>query len=292
MDDDDRDNQPPAASTAIARVRHLARRGGRRLRGALRERVDEVTDRLRQRVVRLLGSPQQVRSLQKVLANMANWTLRRGFRADPNAELLFEFVDWLDDRHDRRRITSILLHSPLLRDPALIDALAHLSDIVTPWETPASDSHWDVSRLERFKRRTGDRLLSVLVELAALEHDTDPPAGNVDERIAYFEQAPIPERFGRLAAMTQGRLLMTRRLPSRRLQTAKGLVDRLRPHRAERSAMVPFLPGTGDERLQFLVLSTTFFIQSYLLRNLIEALPEIAAELHEKLELDETIDLD
>ncbi len=278
--------------SAIARVRRFARRGGGRLRQALRSRVDDAAALLQEQVLDFLSSPEQVKALQITLANIADWTLRRGFRFDPNAELLFDFVNWLEQRHGRRRLTQLLFRSPIFRDPLLLEALAHLSELLTPFSTPDdSRPRWDAERLEQFKTRTGDRLLGLLVELAALEADEPLRSESRDDRLAYFESAPIPPRFTRLAAMTQGRLLMTRETPSGSGRGIRKIIDRLRPSSSTPSDLVRFIPGAGDETLHFLVFSTTFFLQSYLLRNLIEALPDIAAEVQDEFDGDEIIDI-
>lgn len=282
---------PSGGSGALARMRSIARRGRSRLRGALRRRLDEIGERIRRELLEVMSSPQKVRRLQRVLANLAGWMMGRGFRADPNAELLFEFVDWLDDRHGRQSIAAIVFQSAMVRDPEFLEAMGHLSNSLAPWRQSADDS-WSASRIDGFKRRAGNRLLSLLNELAALEADDPPPTGDIDDRIHYFEQAPIPDRFTRLAAMTRGDRLFERTTPSKRLGWAVELFDDLRPESAERSALSRFIPGRGDEQLHFLVLSTTFFLQSYLLRNLIEGLPDIARRLSDELRDDEIIEID
>jgi len=282
---------PSGGSGALARVRSLARRGCSRLQGALRRQIDEAGERIRQELLEVMSSPEKVRRLQQVLANLAGWMMDRGFRADPNAELLFEFVDWLDDRHGRQPIAAIVFQSAMVRDPEFLEAMGHLSHSLAPWRQSA-DNSWSASRIDGFKRRAGNRLLSLLNELAALESETPPPAGDIDDRIHYFEQAPIPDHFTRLAAMTRGDRLFERDTPSKRLGWAAQIIDELRTDSSDRHALSPFIPGRGDEQLHFLVLSTTFFLQSYLLRNLIEGLPDIARRLSDELRDDEIIEID
>ncbi len=275
----------------VGSVRQLARRGKKELRRILRIGIQELNDQLLEQALDLLSSPEHVEALQHSLANIAGWTLRRGFKSDPNAELLFEFVDWLEQRHPRQTITAIILRSPMLRDTAFLDALAHLSQSINPFDASTTTSKWSVENLARFKVRAGNRLLDLLVELAALECDAPPPDGPPKDKIDYFEQSPIPVRFLRLAGMTRGHQLLTPQSPSRRRRLLKSITDRLRPWRSSDSAIAKFVPGLGDETLHFLVFSTTFFLQSYLLRNLIEALPDIAADLRLQLRDDQLINI-
>ena len=298
MDDQDASDSPtPGDSdrpTAIARVRQIAHRGRRKVAHSLRSRLESVGEKVSAQLVDLMASPRQVEALQKSLVRITGWTLRRGFQADPNAELLFEFIEWLEKRHSREKITTILLHSQWLRDPAFVDALVHLSRLLSPFETDIEEQ-WSESRLEAFKTRAGRRLLELLVDLAALEQDVAPsPSSTVTEQIAFFRSPPIPDHFHRLADMTQGRHLLTRTRTSERRKLAKKVARRLGVLRPNDSNLIPFIPGIGDETLHFLVFSTTFFLQSYLVRNLVEALPELADEFSENLKEqdDDIIDLD
>lgn len=283
---DDRDDQTDRGDTSrgpIRRASQLARRG---VSSVLKNGVDRLKGRVRGELIGVLSSRRRVETLQSSLATVANWSIQRGFDADPNAELLFEFVDWLEDRHGRRRVSTILLRSPMLRDPEFLDALAHLSEAFQPGATVSDDRRLSQRRLEAFKRRAGDRLLEVLVELAALETDSPPPSGSAQKRICYFEDAPLPPRFEPLAVMTRGERLAERQMPHRKLQQLKGIWNRLRPTQSSNSALAKYIPGLDDEQLHFLVFSTTFFLHSYLVRNLIEALPDYADELVDALDED------
>ena len=294
MNDPDKDDDSTLSAGDPGRqgpVSQLARRGQDRLRRVLRKKVDQLGDLLLDQAFELLSSPQHVESLQRSLANIAGWTLRRGFDADPNAELLFEFVDWLEQRHSRQAITTIILRSSLLRDTAFLDALAHLSQAINPFDEAVSHSPWSAEAVDRFKLQAGERLLDLLVELVALECDGDPPDDGMQPKVDYFEEAPIPVRFIRLAGMTRGHHLIKRRSPSRSPGIVISLIDRLRSSRPAPSGLTKFVPGLGDETLHFLVFSTTFFLQSYLLRNLIEALPDIADELRLQLQEETLIEI-
>lgn len=293
-DSDPLDLLPPADdsdSGALSRVRSLARRGRRGLARLARRQLQEAGDRLYDELREFLSSPRRVQRLQRVLARVASWSMQRGFETDPNAGLLFEFVDWLEHRHGRPAIAAILFRSPLVGDPEFLEALGHLSRVYGPWR-PTDDDRWDHQDVERFKRRAGDRLLDLLVRLAALESDESPPEGPVERKIEFFEQAELPARFTRLAAMTRGRDLLDPATPTERFEWARRLIDRLPGSAGNSGALRPFVPGTGDDTLHFLVFSTSFFYQSYLVRHLIEGLPQLAERLDRQLDDDEPIDID
>lgn len=296
MTDRDDDNLPAPIRLprrAVGRLRRIARGGGRRLADALRSRADDVEELLRAQLLDFLSTPENVETLQRSLATIGGWAIDRGFHADPNAELLFHFTDWLEERHDRATIAAIVFRSELVRDPTFVEAIAHLATALGPAARHTDGPGWDLDRIERFKERAGDRLLDFLVQLAALEADTPPPQRSADARIDYFESAPIPQRFQRLARMTRGDDLIEKTPPSRRHKLLARITDRLRPDTDDdhSTALARFIPGTGDETLHFLVFSTTFFLQSYLLRGLIDALPELADDLTEQARADEMIDI-
>lgn len=293
MDDADHSEEttpdPDETPGALGRLRHLARRSRHRLGDAVRRRIDAFGDSLRDEFIDFLSSPRRVEKLQRLLANIAGWTLQRGFRNDPNARLLFEFVDWLEERHGRQTVSVIIIRSPLLRDPEFLDALAYLSAELTPW-SPEVGGKWDQRRIERFKRRAGQRLTDLLVELASLEAEQPPPENAPERKLEYFRQAPIPDRFHRLAAMTRGDQLAERRRPLPSDWAAK-LADSFGSSKPGETDLAPWIPGRGDKTLHFLVFSTTLFVQSYLVRNLIESLPAMADRLQRRLR-DDLVDID
>lgn len=299
MDDQDTSNSPTPRPDdrrrSLGPVRSLARRGRRRVSNAVRARLDDAAEILRRQMLDWMSSPDQVKALQQGLVRLTGWTLSKGFQADPNAELLFHFVDWLEKRHGRPQVMAILMRSEMLRDPTFIDALLYLSRSLSPWTTEVEEP-WDQHRVERFKERAAHKLLDLLVALVALESDRSPPRSpissqaDVAERVEYFEAAPLPARFTRLAAMTQGDLLLRRDTTSRSRKWAQKALKRVGPAPKD-SALAKFIPGLGDETLHFLVFSTTFFLQSYLLRNLVEALPELADEFTQAIRDDDAIDL-
>lgn len=293
---DDHDHKSTSLARRVAggtlgRLRHLARRSKHRLAHVVESGVADLGEAFRDQLLDLLSSPEQVERLQQALVTISGWAMVRGFRADPNAELLFDFVDWIEERHGRHQVALRLVQSPLLQDPAFVEALAHLTRSMTPFgETGFGDTdddhQWSAKRLDAFKAKTGRRLLDLLVEFAALEASAPPPAG-MTARIEYFEEAPIPLRFTRLAAMTQGDKLL-RRPAQKRSALARRVLAKM-PSGISDNSLAPFVPGVGDQTLHFLVFSTSFFLQTYLLRNLIEALPELAQDLDNSLRDDDDI---
>ncbi|MFW6053560.1 MAG: hypothetical protein ACOC9J_01990, partial [Persicimonas sp.] len=169
--------------------------------------------------------------------------------------------------------------------------------------------------LEQLRERSSERLLTLLCSLVALERDQAPPADQ-QAQILYFEQAPIDERFKPLARMAAGdeSAFASREAqadddaePEERSSRLKGLVRRLTGQAksdlaqsnsdekktdrtySKTSALARFVPSLNDPVTRFLTMSYLFFLQSYLLRAMIEGLPE-ALEMAAQLERDQRAD--
>lgn len=278
MDDQDASKTPHLVDedrSELIGLRRFLRQGSSHLTRRIQGRAGALRERLTNGLIDLALNRDQIESIQEALVMISSWTMNRGFESDPNAELLFRFTDWLEKRHGRATVTSILLNTSLLRDATLIHALSEATRYLHPFGAEPPDDRWDRHMLESFKDRAGDRLLDLLISLASLEIENPPHDGSRLEKIAYFQADSIPIEFHRLAAMTTGEGLLQHSKPEGMLLR---LLNRVRPI-GESSALIPHIPGFNDAHLSFLVLSTTLFLQSYLVRNLIEALPELAAEL-------------
>lgn len=287
---DDENNSP---RSMLATIKGAARSGSYRLARLLSPSLESARHRIQQSLGDFLTDPATVGAVQQNLARFANLSFRFGFRVDPNAELLFRFADWSEERHGRARVMQILLQSPLIQDPTFVDAMVYLSQIIVPWvddEAPA----FTQSQLDDFKAGASQKLLFLLTELAALEQDERPPSQDIDALVDYFENAPLPAEFKGLARMALGQGLLKREDPAP-VRWTKGLSKRLgllSSQEDQERGLRPFIPGLGDETLEFLVLSTTFFIQTYLLRHLVESLPELAQEIADRTQGPGPVDMD
>ncbi|MFW6053462.1 MAG: hypothetical protein ACOC9J_01500, partial [Persicimonas sp.] len=108
MNDENDNNQ------LLTRVRRALTAGGRRVEKApsrllarVRKTVDEtiapaIEAKAREALLEL-AKPENARQLQQALARLAQPAMRAGFRSDPPARLLFDFVDALEQRHTREK---------------------------------------------------------------------------------------------------------------------------------------------------------------------------------------------
>lgn len=285
MDDQDASKTPLERTKdrpSTLGLRRFLRRRRDGLQEALLASVSTLERHVQTQIQELLSSREHLESLQDGLVKISSWTMTRSFEADRNAELLFRFADWIEKRQGRPKVMAMILATPLLRDPAFLEAITqsarHLQAFLLPDEERSQ--LWDADTLSAFKDRAGDRFLDLLVNLASLEATPPPPAASRQARLAYFKAAPIPEEFKVLAEMTQGIGLVQDSKSAgviNRVKRRLGLEDQ------SSQALTAYIPGANDPHLRFLVFSTTLFLQTYLLRNLVEALPTLAEELGQSL---------
>lgn len=277
MDDQDA-SRSRSMLTTLKGATHKSRQ---KLTDLLRSPLQDLRRRLDKSLGALLTDPDAISAVQHNLARLANISIRLGFLVDPNTELLFRFVDWIDEHHGRPTVMQALLQSPLLQDPTFLDALAHISQTLLPWQDD-EEPLLRQPQIDAFKEQASLKLLLLLAQLAALEYKKPVPTHDTDALVDYFQSSPIPEEFKPLAEMARGRELKRPEEPSL-LRWTKGLSGRLgittSADEEQTRGLRRFIPGLGDETLEFLVLSTTFVIQTYLLRHLLESLPELAQEL-------------
>ncbi|TXD37595.1 hypothetical protein FRC98_07855 [Lujinxingia vulgaris] len=283
MDDNSQDRGLLTRIPAPRAVRTLGRVGkiGARKMGA---RVQKAGQKIAKRLAHEMIQPEQITAIQGALARFAQWGMERGFALDPNAALFFEYLDWLDAREGREAVMTRLMLSPMFQDPAFLEAITRAAALLSPFAPPQASETWGMDEVERLKDRAGQRLLELLVSLTELTTDEPAPAsGTVAARQDYIAHAEIPERFRTLAKMALGEQLDAAK-PSathRASSTLRDLSQRLDRSGERQRSLTRFVPGLGDAHLHFLVFSTTFVMQSYLLRHLVESLPEMAARLRE-----------
>ncbi|MBA2661818.1 MAG: hypothetical protein H0U74_05950 [Bradymonadaceae bacterium] len=246
----------------------------RRLLAAFRQGADAVLERL--------GDPKNAVVLQEQLARLAQLGFEFGFRLDPNAAKLYGFVNWIEARHGRQPVMALVLSQNLLTDGRLLHLLfGYATFLSSPGRLAGQSPGWESAEIEDFKREAGRTLLTLLAELAALETGQPTPSESTERMVAFFEAAPIPEEFKALAGMAAGTRPDDIVMPGQaRQRDAKGLSSRLRKLRASitentRSGLARYVPGVNDPTFHFIVFSYTFFLETFLLRNLIENLPQM-----------------
>ncbi|TXD31869.1 hypothetical protein FRC96_19755 [Lujinxingia vulgaris] len=283
MDENPEEKGLLARIPAPRAVRTLGRVGkiGARKMGA---RVQKAGQKIAKRLAHEMIQPEQITAIQGALARFAQWGMERGFALDPNAALFFEFLDWLDAEYGREAVMTRLMLSPMFQDPAFLEAITRAAALLSPLAPPQASETWGADEIERLKDRAGQRLLELLVSLTELATDSPAPAsGSVAARQDYIAAAPIPEHFRALATMATGEGLNPAKpaTSSRATSALREISQRLDRSGSSQHGLTRFVPGLGDAHLHFLVFSTTFVMQSYLLRHLVESLPEMAARLRE-----------
>ncbi|QDG54679.1 hypothetical protein FIV42_29230 [Persicimonas caeni] len=282
MSDDSKDNG------FLIRVQQAVRSGQQRVGDARSGLVERVKETLGQRVAPAveagarkallkLAEPENAQKLQETLATFAGFAMRSGFESDPKARLLFDFVDGLEQDHSREAVMKIVVEHAVVYEQ---DLLTTLLATVQSGESAAGR----VDPLGQFRERASSKLLALLCALASLEGDEPPPQGQ-DAQVAYFESAPIDERYKPLARMAIGdEQALAEAADSKEDAAAKrpranskGVVKRTleRLRRDETTALARFIPSLSDPATQFLTTTYLFFVQSYVVRAMIEGLPDV-----------------
>ncbi len=264
-------------------------------------------------LVEQLTNPKNAVFLQDQLVKVAQLGFTFGFKIDPNAEKLYNFVQWIEERHGREPVMALVLSQNLLADGRMVQLLtSYATFLSSPAALSGKAPDWKMDEIEQFKEQAGNTLLTMLCELAALEHDQPLTDGTTAQKIAFFESAPIPEEFHILAAMAAGKrpdaIIMPGQKPkldsantdrsSRFNRLTQSILDRTQKILGENpstdnaadnkpTGLARFIPGLNDPTFHFIVFSSTFFLETFMLRNLIENLPEILgglAPLHQNNE--------
>lgn len=248
----------------LGRPTALVRRAGDSL---ILQRLEEDVGRL----LRALTEPENAQRLQTGLAHLAQFAMETGFVADPQAGQLYKLVAWLEEEHGRAPVLQRVAAHVAATEARLVGALGSLVGAAGGPVTPE-----DVARrMHEMREVASSDLLDLLCGLAAIEAGEEPPVGSVDERVAFFEGVMLPDEFGPLAAMAVGRPgafdAVEKPKKTSLLRRVRGKPREDEPQRG----LARFVPSLDDPHLRFLTLSHLFFLQSYLTRNLVEALPDL-----------------
>lgn len=286
MRDDDKDQPPrdlmPAAASkkrslpgrALRRAAGLGERAARRALGRLAREADaRLLPRL-EAAVDWATAPENVEHLQALMARTAQVGLDLGFRADPRARLLFEFVDFIEQEHGREEVASrIWAHNPLIDGSMLLLVEAALG---SEHADPGAEA------LERVRCA----FLEMLCALAQLEEQTPlPELRRVETLRAYFERAILPDHFHLLAGLGAGDPAAFAELEARQGRTPRATTWSSTTRR-RKGALARLGPMWSDPGVMFLINSYLLFLQSYATRAVIERFPELmeaARELDERL---------
>jgi hypothetical protein len=280
-DQKDKENGATDKTSLLVRVQRAVRSTARRAGDGSGGLIERVRDRVEQTIAPAiedaarkallkLAEPENAQKLQQTLAGFAQFAMKSGFRSDPNAALLFDFVDQLEKRHSRQQVLEVVVQHAMVYEQ---DLLAMLTEAIQSGRDISSLG--GASRFDAFRDRASTRLLTLLCSLASLDAERPPPNSHHDrpgdnladdEKVAYFEQAPIDARFKPLARMAAGQ----RDAFDHARGSKKGA-------RSKTTALARFMPSLNDPATRFLTTSYLFFMQSYLVRAMIEELPEMLA---------------
>ena len=191
----------------LARVQHRLRAGSERVeqarhgwlarvRQSIGETVAPAVEHGARKLLLKLAEPDNAERLQETLAGLAQFAMRSGFRSDPKARLLFDFVDEIEAVHSREAVMQIVVQHAVAYEH---DMLGVLLESVQR----GGSATMTAERLDGFRQRASSKLLALLCALASLESDEQPPSAR-EAQIAYFEDAPIDPRYKPLARMAVG----------------------------------------------------------------------------------------
>ncbi|MGM0559246.1 MAG: hypothetical protein ACQEVA_22875 [Myxococcota bacterium] len=262
-----------------------------------------IEERIREMVLKL-AEPENAERLQETLASIAQFGMKRGFEQDPDARLLFEFVDWLERRHSRALVMEVVVKHGALMEHTLIQHLQKMLERQRAGLPPERGDGWRELRDEGQQR-----LLELLTLLVTLETGEPAPATQ-EAQVEYIEGADIPERFKILAHKTVGAEGAFDEAPdtaqpdttvtSDDSRLEKWLGSREDRKSKKKSALQRFAPSMDDPHTRFLTASHLFFVQSYLVRAMVENLPGMLSEIaelekasrsHEEYASDDVVDI-
>lgn len=244
-------DEPEGGLRRRDRAAALVRRASRRIDDARDTRAGRWLEARARDAADYALRRESLETLQTTLMTVANFGLAQTRRADPDAALLFDFLEWLELKHGREQVARTFADkTPVLSQPWL----DLLQSMARPWESSGS------TVLQRNLAEVRDRAAELLGELAGLEHP-DPPPRRAAEIVDYFDDEWIPERFRRLALRVEGRAV-----------TDDG--DRPAPP-ATTSALARFVPTLADPGVAFLVTSLLAVSNAYLGREVLERFPDM-----------------
>ena len=222
--------------------------------------------------LRSLIDVENARRLQSTLAHIAQFGMELGFRADPDAARLYALVAWLEERHGRPPVLCRVAEHAVSTEATFLTAL---ESIVDGYGEPRGSIAREEAarRMHQIRDVAAGELLGLLCALAELECGEESPTVSVEARVAFYAEAGLPDEFRSLGAMAAG-------IPGAFDPAREGRVplDEERLEDDGLGALTRFVPSFDDPHLRFLTLSHLFFLQSYLTRNLVEALPELLQE--------------
>jgi hypothetical protein len=251
--------------------RSLLRRAASRARGlASHIPVQASLDK----ALLLISDPRITQALQQSLGAMGNLSLEAAFERDPHVQLLFSYASWCDQRAGRGQIMGLVmqdalspqggfanLYRPLMELGAIKDPMAALSAM--------HPSQKLIETLEQARRGA----LRTLCLMGAAATQAAPPDDHLDSQdlADWLAALPLDPEFAALPDLLMGRHASPQ--------------PEAAPQSAEPSQPpLSFLPArTLPPGLRFVISSYLMFLQLYLTRNMVDALPTMMGRVREEL---------
>lgn len=236
--------------------------------GALRRQMTEVDAKL-QELAPALATPENVERFQSTMETLSQLVYGVGFSVDPDAQRLFEFMDWAERHYGRQLVLEGLeRYNPLFRQ-TFADVLLAARGAAVAGGASGADFRESV---EAYRESATVDVLRFLAHLASREADGTPPGRDPDALASYLRRSGVPERFHSLADRARG-------LDSDARRSVRAPRDAAEPDPDESigdqvRALIRGSVGF-DRHLQFLSIGFLFASQGFLTRTALESLPEI-----------------
>jgi hypothetical protein len=258
-------------------------------RRLLRRAADQVTRRADpqaalDRALHLISDPRVASALQQSLSALGNRGMEAAFTQQPHARLLFDFAEWCDQRASRGAVMGALMRDTLSPEGAfyhLYQPLMALGAVKDPLAALAAQPP-EARLLEALHeaQRGALRTLCALAALALPDAPASPHDADAEALAAHFAALPLPPRFLVLGELALGR-------GADQGEDASAPTPSQAPSPAPTGALARaqrWLPARAlPPGLRFVIGPWLWFLQLYLTRNMVDALPEMMGRVRDEL---------
>ena len=255
------------------RPRALVRRLGERVRGALPTSASVA--RSLEALAHTLSDPRAVKQVHRLMSTLGQAGFEAAFRQEPYARLMFELAEWCGEQSSRGHVMAILMADATQPGGAVAQLTTTLfSGVAGEGGLPANPlaalmSEPPGERLDRALTTVQRSLMRTLCQLVTSATDApepDPDAA-LHELVATFRAADLPERFATIPDFVLG----------------LDVADAPPPEEAGESpgALTTHRPAT---QLRRVVTAYLLFVETYLVRNMVDALPSVMERVREEME--------
>lgn len=244
----------------------------------VRRRIEGLAARLparelSARALRALSDPRAVEALRLGLVQLGNAGMSLGFAAEPDARRLFEFAQWCEERAGRGAVMALVLEDATTPRGGFYQLYgplvgSNLGQGLDPWAALSSQLPSDRLSEALEAAQVGVARLLCAMAAAALDEPPPPDDENLAALVARFDGLEIPARFSDLVAKVEG----LAPCPPAPASAGAALVARAR------------LTGGLSPGGRFVLGPYLLFLQSYLARSVVDALPTFMERVREELD--------